>query len=95
MDTVGLRTSEEALNKKGEDKTKKENTDEELIPLKVTIKVQQYCPLCKVFVNDKKFKIHMMRHWVPSKKDEEFDMFIRRVYNCQVVIDFILLNNEN
>ena len=66
--------------------------EEEFSKPKISIKIQQFCPLCKQFVNDNRFKNHILTHWVKSKIDEEFNEFIRRIYKSKESIDFVLLD---
>lgn len=52
-----------------------------------SLRVKQWCPICKLYVGDVRFKRHISKHWVSSKRDESFNDFVRRIYEAQRSID--------
>jgi len=58
---------------------------------KFSLRVYEWCPVCKTLIKDVRFKPHIIKHWVTSKRNEEFDDFIRRIFGSKVKIPFKLL----
>lgn len=61
------------------------------------LRICQWCPMCKQFVKDRRFKNHLLTHWVKgggvgARSNEEYADFIRRIFKCKVKIPFELLN---
>jgi uncharacterized protein YbaR (Trm112 family) len=56
----------------------------------------QWCPMCKQFVKDVRFKNHLLTHWVKGggkgKEREEYADFIRRIYKSRAKIPFVLID---
>lgn len=59
-----------------------------------SLRIYQECPVCKKQIKGVRFKKHVLKHWIASKKYEEFPDFIRRVYESKVKIPFRLLNRR-
>jgi len=49
--------------------------------------------VCKQIIKGIRFKDHVLRHWVSSKKDESFSEFLGRVYKSNEKIPFKLLDD--
>ena len=91
MDVMGLRVTKRTLENVGD--TLVTQDDEIIEKPKTTINIQHFCPVCKQYVNDYKFKNHILHHWITSKKNEEYCEFIRRIYKCTIQIDIVLLDD--